>query len=65
MHVEVQYEACELIKDLMNYEIKEDLIQRLVALLRPTAADIEKIPKTFSGTFMQLGYSYTTLESKN
>lgn len=48
MHVEVQYEACELIKDLMNYEIKEDLIQRLVALLRPTAADIEKIPKTFS-----------------
>lgn len=49
MHVEVQFEACELIKDLMKYDIREDLMQRLVTLLRPTAADIEKVPEVSSG----------------
>ena len=56
MHVEVQYEACELLKDLMKYEIKEDLMERLVALLHPTAADIEKVPEAFSGMLIQVGY---------
>ena len=54
MHVEVQYEACELIKDLMNYDIKEDLMHGLVALLHPTPATIEKIPKELSGMLIQL-----------
>eukprot|EP00795_Rhopilema_esculentum_P004528 gene4528-20780_t len=48
LHVEVQYEAYELIKDLVKYEIKDDILQRLVGLLKPTDADIEKIPEVFS-----------------
>ena len=52
--MEVQYEAYELIKDLVKYEIKDDILQRLVGLLKPTDADIEKIPEVFSGMFFSV-----------
>lgn len=35
LHVEVQYEAIELIKLLMNYDVKDALIKSLVAVLKP------------------------------
>jgi len=58
LHVEVQYEACELIKDLMHYDVKEDAMQRLVSLLHPTAADIEKIPEAFNdASLTEMGIS--------
>ena len=40
LHLEVQYEACELIKDLMDYDIRHSLLQGLVALLKPTKEEI-------------------------
>ena len=49
LHVEVQYEACELLKDLMKYDIQEEILQRLVGLLKPNEADIGKIQQIFSG----------------
>ena len=68
LHVEVQYEACELIKDLMHYDVKEDAMQRLVSLLHPTAADIEKIPEAFNGELdlaLSLGVLITVHQCRN
>lgn len=42
LHVEVQYEASELMKALMNYDIQHDVLQRLVALLKPSNVDMQK-----------------------
>ncbi|KAM4023356.1 armadillo-like helical domain containing protein 1 isoform 2-T8 [Anomaloglossus baeobatrachus] len=39
MHMEVQYEALQLIKDLMRTEVRADLLQGLVKLLRPSRKD--------------------------
>ncbi|XP_069843492.1 armadillo-like helical domain containing protein 1 isoform X1 [Dipodomys merriami] len=36
MHLEVQYEAIELIKDLVNYDVRFPLLKGLVALLTPS-----------------------------
>ncbi|KAL8622431.1 hypothetical protein ACOMHN_034096 [Nucella lapillus] len=41
LHLEVQFEAIELIKELMNYEVAEYLLSGLVALLRPAVDDIK------------------------
>ena len=35
LHIEVQYEAIELIKLLMNYNVKDALIKSLVHILKP------------------------------
>lgn len=35
LHIEVQYEAIELIRLLMDYSVKEALIKSLVSALRP------------------------------
>lgn len=35
LHIEVQYEAIELIRLLMDYSVKEALIKSLVNALRP------------------------------
>ena len=40
LHLEVQYEACELIKDLMNYDVQHSLLQGMVGLLKPTKDEI-------------------------
>lgn len=40
LHLEVQYEACELIKDLMKYDVQHSLLQGLVGLLKPTKDEI-------------------------
>ncbi|EDO48169.1 predicted protein [Nematostella vectensis] len=42
LHLEVQYEACELIKDLMSYDVRYSLLQGLVALLKPTKDEIRE-----------------------
>ncbi|XP_075037707.1 armadillo-like helical domain containing protein 1 [Mixophyes fleayi] len=39
MHLEVQYEALQLIRDLMRTDVRPALLQRLVALLRPSRKD--------------------------
>lgn len=44
LHLEVQFEAIELIKDLMGYSVKDSLLRGLVALLRPAAEDTK--PRT-------------------
>ena len=41
LHLEVQYEACELIKDLMKYNAQHALLNGLVALLNPSKDDIK------------------------
>ncbi|XP_027629717.1 armadillo-like helical domain containing protein 1 [Tupaia chinensis] len=41
MHLEVQYEAIELIKDLANYDVRPALLKGLMALLTPS------VKKTF------------------
>lgn len=40
LHLEVQYEAIELIKLLMGYEIRDILLDGLVKLLRPAKEDL-------------------------
>lgn len=40
LHLEVQYEACELIKDLMKYDVQHSLLQGMVGLLKPTKEEI-------------------------
>ncbi|XP_033117089.1 armadillo-like helical domain containing protein 1 isoform X3 [Anneissia japonica] len=44
-HLEVQYEAIELIKDLMEYEVQESLLRSLVSSLVPTKDEIKKQPE--------------------
>ncbi|KAM9242269.1 armadillo-like helical domain containing protein 1 isoform 2-T2 [Dugong dugon] len=43
MHLEVQYEAIELIKDLVNYDVRNTLLQGLVALLIPSVKETSKL----------------------
>ncbi|XP_075411482.1 armadillo-like helical domain containing protein 1 [Tenrec ecaudatus] len=51
MHLEVQYEAIELIKDLVNYEVRSALLQGLVALLIPCVEETSKLqPKILNDT---------------
>lgn len=40
LHLEVQYEALELIKELMGYEVRGTLLAGLVRLLRPAKEDL-------------------------
>ncbi|XP_022431243.1 armadillo-like helical domain containing protein 1 isoform X2 [Delphinapterus leucas] len=42
MHLEVQYEAIELIKDLVNYDVCPALLKGLVALLKPSFKETSK-----------------------
>ncbi|KAK3715650.1 hypothetical protein QZH41_020732, partial [Actinostola sp. cb2023] len=42
LHLEVQYEASELIKDLMEYSVRNALLKGLVSLLKPTKDDIQE-----------------------
>lgn len=44
LHLEVQFEAIELVKELMDYEVGESLLSGLVALLRPAKEDIIQKP---------------------
>jgi len=45
LHLEVLYEACELIKLLTNYgNVRNDIINGLVGLLRPSKIDMEQVP---------------------
>ena len=34
LHLEVQYEACELIKDLMQYDVQHSLLKRLSGITK-------------------------------
>nr|XP_051713828.1 armadillo-like helical domain containing protein 1 isoform X2 [Oryctolagus cuniculus] len=45
MHLEVQYEAIELIKDLLGYDVRWPLLQGLVALLTPPAKETSKLQR--------------------
>lgn len=47
--------AIELIKDLMNYEVKDALLLGLVKLLRPSKEDLVRRPDLFEGRFHRLG----------
>uniref|UniRef100_A0A8D0WBJ8 Armadillo like helical domain containing 1 n=2 Tax=Sus scrofa TaxID=9823 RepID=A0A8D0WBJ8_PIG len=50
MHLEVQYEAIELIKDLVNYDVCPALLKGLVALLIPSFKETSKLqPKIVDG----------------
>ncbi|XP_038188710.1 armadillo-like helical domain containing protein 1 isoform X5 [Arvicola amphibius] len=43
MHLEVQYEAIELIKDLIHYDVRLPLLKGLVALLIPPVKETSKL----------------------
>ncbi|XP_064624944.1 armadillo-like helical domain containing protein 1 isoform X2 [Lineus longissimus] len=45
LHLEVQYEAIELVKLLMSYEVQSELLKNLVTLLRPAKEDMIKKPE--------------------
>ncbi|XP_070563308.1 armadillo-like helical domain containing protein 1 [Ptychodera flava] len=45
LHLEVQYEAIELIKDLMKYEVQEQLLRGLVQVLIPAKEDMMRRPE--------------------
>lgn len=44
LHLEVQFEAIELVKELMDYEVGPTLLSGLVALLRPAKEDVIQKP---------------------
>lgn len=49
VHLEVQYEAIELIKDLIHYDVRLPLLKGLVALLMPPVKETSKLQaKIFS-----------------
>nr|XP_012807126.2 armadillo-like helical domain containing protein 1 [Jaculus jaculus] len=51
MHLEVQYEAVELIKDLVYYDVRLPLLKGLVALLIPPVKETSKLqPKILTDT---------------
>ncbi|KAF6344030.1 armadillo like helical domain containing 1 [Rhinolophus ferrumequinum] len=56
MHLEVQYEAIELIKDLVKYDVCTALLKGLVALLIPSVKETSKLqPKILNdSTVLQL-----------
>ncbi|XP_028015953.1 armadillo-like helical domain containing protein 1 isoform X2 [Eptesicus fuscus] len=55
MHLEVQYEAIELIKDLVNYDVCEALLKGLVDLLTPSVPEAsEPQPKILSDSTVVL-----------
>ncbi|XP_074923674.1 armadillo-like helical domain containing protein 1 isoform X2 [Chelonoidis abingdonii] len=43
MHLEVQYEAIQLIKDLMAYDVRPALLKGLVELLKPPGKETAKV----------------------
>ncbi|KAJ6659479.1 hypothetical protein lerEdw1_018713 [Lerista edwardsae] len=43
MHLEVQYEAIQLIKDLISYDVRPALLQGLVSLLKPSREEKAKM----------------------
>uniref|UniRef100_A0A8D0KJZ4 Armadillo like helical domain containing 1 n=1 Tax=Salvator merianae TaxID=96440 RepID=A0A8D0KJZ4_SALMN len=43
LHLEVQYEAIQLIKDLMAYDVRLPLLKGLVALLKPSRQETAKL----------------------
>lgn len=43
LHLEVQYEAIQLIRDLMAYDVQPELLKGLVALLKPSREETAKI----------------------
>ncbi|XP_062963258.1 armadillo-like helical domain containing protein 1 [Cynocephalus volans] len=43
MHLEVQYEAIELMKDLVNYDVRLPLLKGLVALLTPPVEETSRL----------------------
>ncbi|XP_022316328.2 armadillo-like helical domain containing protein 1 [Crassostrea virginica] len=45
LHLEVQFEAIELIKELMEYEVADTILQKLVCLLRPSKEETVKRPE--------------------
>ena len=49
LHLEVQYEALELITLLMDYEVQDQLIAGVVRLLRPSKEDVVKRPEILQG----------------
>ena len=49
LHLEVQYEALELISLLMDYEVRDQLIAGIVRLLRPCKEDLVKRPEILQG----------------
>nr|KAF6443099.1 armadillo like helical domain containing 1 [Molossus molossus] len=56
MHLEVQYEAIELIKDLVNYDVCSELLKGLVDLLIPSVKETSTLqPKILNdSTVLQL-----------
>lgn len=55
LHLEVQYEACELIKDLMQYDVQHSMLKGLVALLKPTKDEIKDSSEmSFTGSMHDL-----------
>ncbi|XP_078656583.1 armadillo-like helical domain containing protein 1 [Branchiostoma floridae x Branchiostoma belcheri] len=50
LHLEVQYEAIELIKDLMSYEIQKLILKRLVELLKATLDETVRRPQILEDT---------------
>ncbi|XP_002741408.1 armadillo-like helical domain containing protein 1 [Saccoglossus kowalevskii] len=45
LHLEVQYEAIELIKDLMKYDVQDQLLRGLVQVLVPAREDMLRRPE--------------------
>ena len=58
LHLEVQYEACELIKDLMQYDVQFSLLKGLVGLLKPTKDEIKDSSETTLSGLTPESYLY-------
>ena len=52
------FSAIELIKDLMEYEVKDNLLKGLVKLLRPAKEDLLRRPDILDGTIDWFLFSF-------
>jgi len=47
LHIEVQYEGCLLVKQLIHYKnIEQDILTGLVALLKPSQMELSEVAGT-------------------
>ena len=53
LHLDVQYEGCQLIKLLTSYNnIQTEILGGLVGLLKPSKVDLQEQPEILFGTYL-------------
>ena len=58
LHVEIQYEGCLLVKQLISYHgVRKEILEGLVSLLRPSKIDLSAQPEGIYIVYLIIHYS--------